>query len=104
MIRKQKRMGPVGCFGQIENIKRQSLIILKTRFLGKTEDTIIAHHIPARDIVSHSNCRFGKRRQKNCLMAIVRIKLKIPDEGLSSYFNLRARSVASIRFFHKKAF
>ena len=26
MIRKQKRMGPVGCFGQIENIKRQSLI------------------------------------------------------------------------------
>ena len=25
MIRKQKRMGPVGCFGQIENIKRQSL-------------------------------------------------------------------------------
>ena len=22
---KQKRMGPVGCFGQIENIKRQSL-------------------------------------------------------------------------------
>lgn len=28
MIRKQKRMGPVGCFGQIENIKRQSLITL----------------------------------------------------------------------------
>ena len=28
MIRKQKRMGPVGCFGQIENIKRQSLTIL----------------------------------------------------------------------------
>ena len=26
MSRKQKRMGPVGCFGQIENIKRQSLI------------------------------------------------------------------------------
>ena len=25
MSRKQKRMGPVGCFGQIENIKRQSL-------------------------------------------------------------------------------
>ena len=24
---KQKRMGPVGCFGQIENIKRQSLTI-----------------------------------------------------------------------------
>ena len=30
MSRKQKRMGPVGCFGQIENIKRQSLIILMT--------------------------------------------------------------------------
>ena len=29
MIRKQKRMGPVGCFGQIENIKRQSLFIPK---------------------------------------------------------------------------
>ena len=28
MSRKQKRMGPVGCFGQIENIKRQSLIYL----------------------------------------------------------------------------
>ena len=27
MSRKQKRMGPVGCFGQIENIKRQSLNI-----------------------------------------------------------------------------
>ena len=26
MSRKQKRMGPVGCFGQIENIKRQSLV------------------------------------------------------------------------------
>ena len=26
MSRKQKRMGPVGCFGQIENIKRQSLL------------------------------------------------------------------------------
>ena len=25
MSRKQKRMGPVGCFGQIENIRRQSL-------------------------------------------------------------------------------
>ena len=25
MSRKQKRMGPVGCFGQIESIKRQSL-------------------------------------------------------------------------------
>ena len=24
---KQKRMGIVGCFGQVENIKRQSLII-----------------------------------------------------------------------------
>ena len=27
MSRKQKWMGPVGCFGQIENIKRQSLAI-----------------------------------------------------------------------------
>ena len=27
---KQKRMGSVGCFGQIENIKRQSLSILLT--------------------------------------------------------------------------
>ena len=26
MARKQNRMGPVGCFGQIENIKRRSLI------------------------------------------------------------------------------
>ena len=29
MSRKQKRMGPVGCFGQIENIKRQSLMYSK---------------------------------------------------------------------------
>ena len=28
MSRKQKRMGPVGCFGQIENIKRQSLLLI----------------------------------------------------------------------------
>ena len=28
MSRKQKRMGPVGCFGQIENIKRQSLFMV----------------------------------------------------------------------------
>lgn len=42
-----------------------------TKTYGKTEDTIIAHHIPARDIVSHSNCLFGKRRQKICLIALV---------------------------------
>ena len=59
------------------------------------EDAIIAHHIPARDIVSHSNCRFGKRRQKNLpdcprylkLFSNARIKLKIQDEGLSKFFN-----------------
>ena len=38
------------------------------------------------------------------LFSNARIKLKIPDEGFSKFFNLRARSVASIRFFHKKAF
>ena len=38
------------------------------------------------------------------LFSNAKIKLKIPDEGLSRFFNLRARSVASIRFFHKKAF
>ena len=38
------------------------------------------------------------------LFSNARINLKIPDEGLSKFFNLRARSVASIRFFHKKAF
>lgn len=83
-----------------------------TKTYGKTEDAIIFQHIPARDIVSHSNCRFGKRRQKNLpdslrylkLFSNARIKLKIPDEGFSRFFNLRARSVASIRFFHKKAF
>lgn len=47
------------------------LIFLKSLFWGKTEDTIIAHHIPAIDIISHSICRFGKRRQKICLMALV---------------------------------
>ena len=30
VTRTQKRMGPVGCFGQIENIKRQSLLKSKT--------------------------------------------------------------------------
>ena len=30
MIRKQKRRGPVGCFGQIENIRRQSLTNLES--------------------------------------------------------------------------
>ena len=88
------------------------IIFLKSLFWKKTEDAIIFQHIPARDIVSHSNCRFGKRRQRICLIgprylklfSNARIKLKIPDEGLSRLFNLRARSVASIRFFHKKAF
>ncbi len=47
------------------------IIILKTRFFRNIEDTIIANHISARDIVSYSNCRFGKRRQKICLMDIV---------------------------------
>lgn len=47
------------------------IIILKTRFFRNIEDTIIAHHIPAKDIRLHSNCRFGKRRQKICLMALV---------------------------------
>ncbi len=88
------------------------IIILKTRFFRNIEDTIIANHISARDIVSHSNFRFEKRRQRICLIgprylklfSNARIKLKIPDEGFSRFFNLRARSVASIRFFHKKAF
>lgn len=47
------------------------LIFQKTRFFRKTEDAIIAHHIPAKDIRLHSNCRFGKRRQKICLIALV---------------------------------
>ncbi len=47
------------------------IIFLKSLFLGKTEDTIIFQHIPTRDIVSHSNCRFGKRRQKICLIDCV---------------------------------
>jgi len=46
------------------------IIFLKSLFLGKTEDAIIFQHIQTRDIVSHSNCRFGKRRQKICLMAL----------------------------------
>ena len=33
MSRKQKRMGPVGCFGQIENIKRQSLLYWLMRLM-----------------------------------------------------------------------
>ena len=37
MSRKQKRMGPVGCFGQIENIKRQSLINVISK--NESEDT-----------------------------------------------------------------
>ena len=72
------------------------IIFLKTRFFRNIEDAIIFQHIPARDIVSYSNCRFGKRRQKICLIVLViylklfskaRIKLKIPDEGLSRFFN-----------------
>ena len=83
-----------------------------TKTYGKTENVIIFQHIPAKDIRLPSNYRFGKRRQKICqigprylkLFSNAKIKLKIPDEGLSRFFNLRARSVASIRFFHKKAF
>lgn len=47
------------------------IIFLKSLFFGKNEDAIIFQHIPTGDIVSHSNCRFGKRRQKICLMALV---------------------------------
>ena len=43
----------------------------KYKNIWKTEDAIIFHHIPARDIVSYSNCRFGKRSQKFCLIDIV---------------------------------
>ena len=39
MSRKQKRMGPVGCFGQIENIKRQSLNIFQESLLDNKEIT-----------------------------------------------------------------
>jgi len=35
MDRKQKRMGPVGCFGQIEIIKRQSLYYEQYKKIGK---------------------------------------------------------------------
>ena len=35
MSRKQKRMGPVGCFGQIENIKRQSLYYIAHEITSK---------------------------------------------------------------------
>ena len=104
-----KTYGKTNTFGGIwyaRQIFSVIIIFLKTLFLGKTEDAIIFQHIPARDIVSHSNCRFGKRRQRICLIgprylklfSNARIKLKIPDEGLSRLFNLRARSVASIRY------
>ena len=71
------------------------IIFLKTHFLRKIEDAIIGHYIPARDIVLPSNYRFGKRRQKNLpdliplsqFFSNARIKLKIPEEGLSRFFN-----------------
>lgn len=69
-----KTYGKTNTFGGIwyaRQIFSVILIFLKTNFLGKTEDAIIGHHIPARDIVSHSNCRFGKRRQKICLVDFV---------------------------------
>ena len=64
----QKHMGKpilLVAFDMLGRFFSVILIFLKTIFLGKTEDAIIFQHIPARDIVSHSNCRFGKRRQKN---------------------------------------
>ena len=69
-----KTYGKTNTFGGIwyaRQIISVILIFLKTLFLGKTEDAIIFQRIPARDIVSHSNCRFGKQRQKICLIALV---------------------------------
>jgi hypothetical protein len=40
------------------------IIILKTRFFRNIEDTIIANHISARDIVSHSNLLIWKTKTK----------------------------------------
>ena len=40
MSRKQKRMGPVGCFGQIENIKRQSLAYNQTQDKEAYDDAV----------------------------------------------------------------
>ena len=73
------------------------------------------HHIPTCSSQRHRfalKLSIWKTKTKNMpdghrylkLFSNARIKLKIPDEGLSRFFNLRARSVASIRFFHKKAF
>ena len=48
-------------------LRTRKLLLHKKEIL-KIENAIIFQHIPARDIVSHSNCRFGKRRQKICLI------------------------------------
>ena len=93
-----KTYGKTNTFGGIwyaRQIISVILIFLKTLFLGKTEDAIIFQRIPARDIVSHSNCRFGKRRQKICLMALVissffpmpESNWKYRMRDLSSYFH-----------------
>ena len=40
---KQKRMGIVGCFGQIENIKRQSLN--KAMIAEQSQNCVICHFL-----------------------------------------------------------
>ena len=46
MSRKQKRMGPVGCFGQIENIKRQSLVYIYNNGIHILYRGEIQHRLP----------------------------------------------------------
>ena len=46
MSRKQKRMGPVGCFGQIENIKRQSLSTEPKLFNTIPTQFLLSHFYP----------------------------------------------------------
>lgn len=79
-----------------------------TKTYGKTEDTIIfqpetSFRTQIVDLENEDKKLPNSPRYRR-LFSNARIKLKIPDEGLSRFFNLRARSVASIRFFHKKAF
>ena len=71
---------------------------------GETEEAYLdylkqAYRSPIRIVPKIEGDSISQR-----LIDVRKKELKIPDEGLSRFFNLRARSVASIRFFHKKAF
>ena len=91
--RKQKRMGPVGCFGQIENNKRQSLVISSSQSnIQTTLRTIEPYRLKAlvmEDLKFHPNS------------SVQEISSRLPDVDFKRLQDLVRKMARALNFFLK---